>query len=78
MYSCRSGMPLYIDSHHDGLYLSMLFWCTFLTLLMSGLILVPFAGSAPERASQTAIFAAVVAVFVLVCLAETSGSQWRA
>jgi hypothetical protein len=53
----------------------MLFWSTFLTLSLSGLILGPFAGSAPEWASQTAIFAAVVAVFVLVCLAETSGSQ---
>jgi hypothetical protein len=61
--------------HHDGLYLSMLFWSTFLILLTSGLILGPFAGSAPEWASQTAIFAAVVAVFVLICLAETSGSQ---
>jgi hypothetical protein len=55
--------------------LTMLFWSTLLTLLMSGLILGPFAGSAPEWASQTAIFAAVVAVFVLVCLVETSGSQ---
>jgi uncharacterized membrane protein YdjX (TVP38/TMEM64 family) len=53
----------------------MLFWSTFLTLLLSGLILGPFAGSAPEWASQTATFAAAVAVFVLVCLAEISGSQ---
>jgi hypothetical protein len=53
----------------------MLFWSTLLTLLISGLILGPFASSAPEWAGQTAIFAALVAVFVLVCLAETSGSQ---
>jgi hypothetical protein len=53
----------------------MLFWSTLLTLLISGLILGPLASSAPEWASQTAIFAAVVGVFVLVCLAETSGSQ---
>jgi hypothetical protein len=42
---------------------------------MSGLILGPLAGSAPDWASQTATFAAVVAVFVLVCLAETAGSH---
>jgi len=53
----------------------MLFWSTLLTLVMSGLILGPFGSNAPEWASQTAIFAAVVAVFVLVCLAETSGTQ---
>jgi hypothetical protein len=54
----------------------MLFWSTLLTLLMSGSILWPFDSSAPEWASQTAIFAAAVAVFVLVCLAETSGSRF--
>jgi uncharacterized membrane protein len=53
----------------------MLLLSTLLTLLMSGLILGPFASGAPEWANQTAIFAAAVAVFVLVCLAETLGSQ---
>jgi hypothetical protein len=53
----------------------MLFWSTLLTLLTSGLILGPFGSSAPEWANQTAVFAAAVAVFVLVCLAELSGSQ---
>jgi hypothetical protein len=74
-YSFRSGTPHYIYGHHDGLYLPMLFWSTLLTLLMSGSILGPFGSSAPEWASQTAIFSAAVAIFVLVCLAETSGSR---
>ncbi len=74
-YSCRSGSLLYIYDHHDKLYLLMLFWSTLLTLSTSGLILGPFAGSVPDWASQTATFAAVVAVFVLVCLAETAGSR---
>jgi hypothetical protein len=53
----------------------MLFWSTLFTLVMSGPVLGPFAGNAPEWASQTAVFAMAVAIFILVCLAETSGSQ---
>jgi formate hydrogenlyase subunit 4 len=74
-YSFRSGSSLYIYGHHDGLYWPMLLWSTLLTLLMSGLILGPFGSGAPDWASQTATFAAVVAVFILVCLAEASGAR---
>ena len=74
-YSFRSETTLYIYGPYDGLYWPMLLWSTLLTLLMSGLILGPFASGAPEWASQTAILVAAVAVFVLVCLAETSGPQ---
>ena len=75
MYSCCSGIPLYIYGHPNGLYWPMLFWSTLLTLVISGLILGPLGSSAPEWASQTATFAMVVAIFILVCLAESSGSQ---
>jgi hypothetical protein len=74
-YSFHSGNPHYNYGHPNGLYWPMLVWSTLLTLSISGLILGQFGSSAPEWASQIATFAMVVAIFVLVCLAEASGSR---
>lgn len=53
----------------------MLIWSSFLALVASGLMLGFYSGSAPDWAMQIAELVTVVSVFVLICLAETSGSR---
>jgi hypothetical protein len=53
----------------------MLIWSALVTAVLTGLTLGLFTTGAPEWATQAAEMVTVVAVFVLVCLAETGGSS---
>jgi len=53
----------------------MLIWTALAAALLSGLTLGLLSNGAPEWATQTVELVTVVAVFVLVCLAETAGSR---
>jgi len=53
----------------------MLIWTALAAALLSGLTLGLFTTGAPEWATQAAELLSVVAVFVLICLAETAGSR---
>jgi hypothetical protein len=53
----------------------MLIWSALAAALLSGLTLGLLSNGAPEWATQTVELVTVVAVFVLVCLAETAGSR---
>ena len=54
---------------------NMLIWSALAAALLSGLTLGLLSNGAPEWATQTVELVTVVAVFVLVCLAETTGSR---
>ncbi len=53
----------------------MLIWTALAAALLSGLALGLLPNGAPEWATQTIELVTVVAIFVLVCLAETAGSR---
>jgi hypothetical protein len=53
----------------------MLIWSALAAALLSGVTLGLLSNGAPEWATQTVELVTVVAVFVLICLAETAGSR---
>jgi len=53
----------------------MLIWTALAAALLSGLTLGLLSNGAPEWATQTVELVTVVAVFVLICLAEAAGSR---
>lgn len=55
----------------------MLIWSALVTAVLTGLTLGLFTTGAPEWAMQAAEFITVVAVFVLICLAESGASRSR-
>lgn len=53
----------------------MLIWSVLATALFSGLTFGLLSNGAPEWATQIVELITVIAVFVLVCLVETTGSR---